>query len=50
MKTSEYHIASEAVAPKKEEVKKTREKQLEQAHQVSLSPENDPLQKPAKNS
>jgi len=47
MQENSLHITG-SVAPKKEEAKKAKERTLEQPHRVSLSPENDPRQKPAK--
>lgn len=47
MKAADFHIEA-SVAPKKEESKQSKERTLEKPHRVSLTPENDPRQKPAK--
>lgn len=47
MQNSSLHITG-SVAPKREDAKKSKERTLEKPHRVSLTPENDPRQKPAK--
>ncbi|MDX5320982.1 MAG: hypothetical protein LPK48_07995 [Bacteroidota bacterium] len=47
MKASTPHIEA-SVTPKKQESTPVKERTVEKPHRVSLTPENDPRQKPSK--